>query len=73
MADSANTTTLSAVDPWISLAEAAGVSLIRTAAGKYAARDSDGVYVVRGCLSIAEAARLFCEDKGITAANGGSC
>jgi hypothetical protein len=67
MADSANTTTLPAVDPWISLAEAAGVSFVHTASGKHAARDKDGVYVVRGCLSIAEAARSFCEDRDLVA------
>lgn len=48
----------------IAKVEAARASIICTASGRFAVRDVDGVYVVRGAMSIAEAARLFAEDEG---------
>jgi hypothetical protein len=45
------------------LAEADGATLVRSATGSWYAKDRDGIYVVRGALSRAEAARLYCDDK----------
>jgi hypothetical protein len=47
------------------LAEADGATFIRTATGAWWARDNSGITVVRGALSRAEAARLYCEDKDL--------
>lgn len=44
------------------LAEADGATLIRSATAWYA-KDHDGITVVFGALSRAEAARAYCEDK----------
>jgi hypothetical protein len=49
------------------LAEADGAPFIRTATGVWWARDKDGITVVRGAMSKAEAGRLYCEDKGLVA------
>ena len=49
------------------LAEADGATFIRTASGKWWAKDKDGIVVVRGAESRAEAARLYCEDKHLVA------
>ena len=47
------------------LAEADGATLTRTATGAWYARDKDGMTVVRGALSRAEAARLYVEDRDL--------
>jgi hypothetical protein len=47
------------------LAEADGATFLRSANGAWWARDRDGITIVRGALSRAEAARLYCEDKGL--------
>src|SRR5579871_4649575 len=47
------------------LAEADGAQLIRTATGAWYAKDRDGITVVRGALSRAEAALHYVEDKGL--------
>jgi hypothetical protein len=49
------------------LAEAEGATLIRSATGAWYAKDRDGIYVVRGALSRAEAARLYAEDRDLCA------
>jgi hypothetical protein len=33
---------------------------------RWMAEDSDGIAIVSGAMSVAEAARLYCEDKGLT-------
>jgi hypothetical protein len=48
------------------LAEGDGATFIRTASGKWWAKDRGGFMVVRGVRSRAEAARLYCEDKDLT-------
>jgi hypothetical protein len=48
------------------LAEADGATFIHTASGKWWARDKDGITVVQGALSRAEAVLLYCEDKDLT-------
>jgi hypothetical protein len=50
------------------LAEADGATFVRTAAGHWAARDKDGITIVRGAESHAEAARLYCDDRDLSAA-----
>jgi hypothetical protein len=45
------------------LAEADGATFIRSATGAWWVRDKDGIIVVRGALSRAEAARLYCENE----------
>jgi hypothetical protein len=47
------------------LAEADGAIFIRSATGSWYARDKDGITVVRGALSRAEAARMYCEDRDL--------
>jgi hypothetical protein len=47
------------------IAEADGATFLRSANGAWWARDKDGITVVRGALSRAEAARLYCEDLGL--------
>jgi hypothetical protein len=47
------------------LVEADGGILIRSATGAWWARDKDGIIVVRGALSRAEAAVLYCEDRDL--------
>jgi hypothetical protein len=49
------------------LAEADGATFLRSATGAWWARDKDGITIVRGALSRAEAARLYVEDKGLVA------
>jgi hypothetical protein len=49
------------------LAEADGAVFTRSATGAWWAKDKDGITIVRGALSRAEAARLYCEDKGLVA------
>jgi hypothetical protein len=49
------------------LAEADGATFLRAATGAWWARDKDGVTIVRGALSRAEAARLYCEDRNLVA------
>jgi hypothetical protein len=48
------------------LAGADGATFVRSATGAWLAKDRDGVTIVRGALSRAEAARLYCEDKDLT-------
>jgi hypothetical protein len=48
------------------LAEADGATLLRSATGAWWAKDKDGITIVRGAESRAEAARLYCEDKDLT-------
>jgi hypothetical protein len=45
------------------LAEADGAQLLRALTGAWWAKDRDGITVVRGAMSRAEAALLYCEDK----------
>jgi hypothetical protein len=47
------------------LAEADGATFVRTIVGAWWAKDRDGVTIVRGTLSRAEAALLYCEDKDL--------
>jgi hypothetical protein len=47
------------------LAEADGATFIRSANGAWWARDKDGITIVRGALSRAEAARMYCEDRNL--------
>jgi Protein of unknown function (DUF3363) len=47
------------------LAEADGAMFIHTAAGTWQANDKDGIVIVRDTMSIAEAARLYCEDQDL--------
>jgi hypothetical protein len=47
------------------LAELDGATLIRSATGAWWAKDKDGIVIVRGALSRAEAAVLYCEDKDL--------
>jgi hypothetical protein len=54
------------------LVEADGAQLIRTATGAWYARDNTGITVVRGALSRAEAARLYCEDRDLCLATPGA-
>jgi hypothetical protein len=42
------------------LAEADGALFIRTATGSWAVRDKDGITIAIGCMSRAEAARMYC-------------
>jgi hypothetical protein len=49
------------------LAEEDGATFIRSATGAWYARDKDGITIVRGALSRAEAAVLYVEDKGLVA------
>jgi hypothetical protein len=50
------------------LVEADGATLLRTTAGTWWARDKDGLTIVRGAESRAEAALLYCDDKDLTPA-----
>src|SRR5712664_2906199 len=47
------------------LAEADGATFLRSATGAWWARDKDGITIVRGALSRAEAAVLYCEDRDL--------
>jgi hypothetical protein len=47
------------------LAEADGATFLRSTTGACYARDKDGITVVFGALSRAEAARAYCEDKDL--------
>jgi hypothetical protein len=47
------------------LAEEDGATFIRSATGAWWARDKEGFNIVRGALSRAEAAVLYCEDKDL--------
>jgi hypothetical protein len=47
------------------LAELDGATFIRSATGAWYARDRDGIAIARGCLSRAEAAVLYCEDRDL--------
>jgi hypothetical protein len=47
------------------LAEADGATFIRSATGAWFARDKDGITIVRGALSRAEAVVLYCEDRDL--------
>jgi hypothetical protein len=47
------------------LAEADGATFIRSATGAWWARDKDGMVIVRGALSKAEAVVLYCEDRDL--------
>lgn len=49
------------------LAEADGATIDRAAAGSWYVKDRDGAIVVRGALSRAEAALLYCEDRDLVA------
>jgi hypothetical protein len=51
------------------LVEADGGTLIRSATGAWYARDKDGITIVRGALSRAEAAVLYCEDRDLCGAS----
>ena len=57
-------------DDYRRLAEADGATFTqdgkRSGLDPWRARDRDGVTIVSGALSIAEAARLYCEDKDLT-------
>jgi hypothetical protein len=48
------------------LAEHDGATFTASGMGTWSAMDRHGLMVVRGAMSIAEAARLYCEDKGLT-------
>jgi hypothetical protein len=50
------------------LAEADGATFLRSATGAWWAKDKDGITIVRGALSRAEAALQYCEQKDLTAA-----
>jgi hypothetical protein len=50
------------------LAEADGATFLRSATGAWWAKDKDGITIVRGALSRAEAAVQYCEQKDLTAA-----
>jgi hypothetical protein len=50
------------------LAEADGATFLRSATGAWWAKDKDGITIVRGALSRAEAAVQYCEDRDLTAA-----
>jgi hypothetical protein len=52
----------------VRLAEEDGAMFIRSKTGAWYAKDRDGVTVVHGALSHAEAAVLYCEDRDLTAA-----
>jgi hypothetical protein len=52
-------------------AAADGATFLRSPAGTWAAYGKDGVIVVFGALSRAEAARLYCEDREISAPAAG--
>jgi hypothetical protein len=52
----------------VRLAEEDGATFIRSKTGAWYAKDRDGVMVVHGALSHAEAAVLYCEDRDLTAA-----
>jgi hypothetical protein len=45
------------------LAEADGATFLRSAIGAWWAKDKDGITIVRGALSRAEAALQYCEDR----------
>jgi hypothetical protein len=47
------------------IAEADGAVFTRSATGAWWARDKDGITIVRGALSRAEAAVLYCEDRDL--------
>jgi hypothetical protein len=47
------------------LAEADGATFLRSATGAWWARDNDGITIVRGAMSRAEAALLYCEDRDL--------
>jgi hypothetical protein len=47
------------------LAEADGATFIRSATGAWWARDKDGITIVRGALSRAEAVVMYCEDRDL--------
>jgi hypothetical protein len=47
------------------LAELDGATFIRSATGSWYARDRDGITIVRGAPSRAEAAVLYCEDRDL--------
>lgn len=47
------------------LAEADGATFIRSATGAWYAKDRDGIVIVRGALSRAEAAVHYCEDRDL--------
>ena len=53
-------------DAYVRFAEADGACFVQDVTGRWIARDKDGITVVCGALSIAEAARLYCEDRDIT-------
>jgi hypothetical protein len=50
---------------FIQLAEADGATFQRSPLGAWYAKDHDGITVVFGALSRAEAARAYCEDKDL--------
>jgi hypothetical protein len=54
------------------LAEQDGATFLRSATGAWWAKDKDGITIVRGALSRAEAARLYCEDKHLVASTNGA-
>jgi hypothetical protein len=47
------------------LAEADGATFIRSATGAWWAKDKDGITIVRGALSRAEAVVMYCEDRDL--------
>jgi hypothetical protein len=47
------------------LAEADGATFIRSATGAWWAKDKDGITIVRGAMSRAEAAVQYCEDRDL--------
>jgi hypothetical protein len=51
------------------LAELDGATFIRSATGAWWARDKDGIIVVRGALSRAEAVVMYCEDRDLCGAS----
>jgi hypothetical protein len=54
-------------DVYRRLAEEAGARFYKGSdSDRWTAQDSDGITIVTGAMSIAEAARLYCEDKGLT-------
>jgi hypothetical protein len=55
------------IDAYKRLAEDDGARFHRgSESDRWTAEDRDGMAIVSGAMSIAEAARLYCEDKGLT-------
>jgi hypothetical protein len=47
------------------LAEADGAMFTRSGEGEWSVKDKDGLTIAEHALSLAEAARLYCEEKGL--------